>query len=164
MSIWKSVVAGALGGLAGAFAMNQFQALVSAVSKSQEQPQPENQDEDATIKTARALSRELFHHELTKEETKWAGPLVHYSMGKVMGAAYGAVAEKFPVAGAGLGTAYGALVWLLADEIAVPLFGFAKGPEEYPLSSHVNALASHLVYGFITGLTRKLLIAASDRL
>jgi putative membrane protein len=162
--IWKSVAAGALGGLAGSFAMNQFQSLVSAASKASKgngensgQEESAGQDEDATVKTAKAISQTVFDHELAEDEKKWAGPLVHYSLGTTLGAVYGLVAEQLPVARTGFGTAYGAAVWLGADEIAVPALGLSKGPRETPLASHVNALASHLVYGFVTGLTRKLI-------
>lgn len=154
----KSVAIGALGGLAAAFAMNKYQSVVSAASKAYSDQPAQNQDEDATIKTAGAISRIAFHHELTDSEKKWAGPTVHYSLGVWLGASYGFLAEKMPVATAGLGTAYGTAVWLGADEIAVPALGFAKGPAETSLSSHINALGSHLVYGLVLGLTRRLLI------
>ena len=59
----------------------------------------------------------------------------------------------------GAGTGYGAAVWVGADEIAVPLFGLSGPPDETPLSGHVKALASHLVFGLVTHLTRKLVLS-----
>lgn len=163
--IWKSVAAGVIGGVAGAFAMNQFQSLVSVTKKllqenddSGDDAAGGGQDEDATVKTAKTISRKVFGHELTDDEKKWAAPVVHYGLGATLGGIYGLFAEDCPETMAGAGTAYGSAVWLVADEVAVPAFGFSKGPSEYPLSSHVNALASHLVYGVVTDLTRKLLL------
>ncbi len=164
--LWKSVAAGALGGLAGSFAMNQFQSLVSFASKvmsgQQGNGQPESpessQDDDATVKTAKAISEMLFHHRLAQDEKKWAGPLVHYSLGTILGAVYGVLAETVPVATSGAGAAYGTAVWLSADEIAVPVLGLSQSPGAYSLSSHANALAAHLVFGVTTELTRKLIL------
>lgn len=152
---WKSIIAGVAGGLAASLAMNQFQKLVSAMSNNDDTP---SQDEDATIKTAKAIAHHVFHCELNDEQKKWAGPAVHYSMGAGFGAAYGVLAESVPVTTAGFGTLYGTAVWLAADEIAVPALGFAQGPAETSFSSHVNALASHLVYGVVTDVTRRVLL------
>ncbi len=141
--------------------MNQYQSLVSAATKAVSGAQALDQDEDATIKTAKAISRLAFHHELTDAEKKWAGPAVHYCLGITLGALYGFLAEKAPVSTTGMGTAYGAAVWLGADEIAVPAMGFAQGPAETSLSSHANALAAHLVYGMVTCLARNLIMHAT---
>ena len=166
--MWKSVAAGALGGLIGAFAMNQYQSLVSSAktalsersgaSNDSGEQQSSSQDEDATIKTAKAISAGVFNHELTDEEKKWAGPLVHYGFGTTLGALYGFASETVPAAEAGLGSAYGAAVWLVADEIAVPAFGLSKPATETPLSSHIDALIAHLVFGVATALTKKLFV------
>jgi len=113
-NVWRSIAAGAFGGFAAAFAMNQFQALVSAASKvssSQDDGQDSSgqksssQDEDATISTAKAISTNFFDHELTDDEKKWAGPAVHYGLGTSLGAVYGGLAEAFPLVTAGYGTA-----------------------------------------------------------
>ena len=166
----ESVAAGFIGGLIAAMAMNQFQAAVSAVGESlsrigQQRGQardsgqePRSSGDDATVKAANAISRAAFDHELTGAEKKWAGPAVHYSMGAKLGALYGALAPTAPVE-TGAGTVYGTAVWLGADEIAVPLFGLSKLPSETPLSSHVNALASHLVFGLVLHFTRKIVLS-----
>lgn len=54
---------------------------------------------------------------------------------------------------------YGAAIWLGADEIAEPLVGLSGPPTDTPLSGHVNALASHPVYGLVTHFTRKLVLS-----
>lgn len=160
-TIWKSVAVGAVAGLAGAFAMNQFQSLLSSLSESGRQPPKEESEEaseDATVKTAKAISENVFQHQLTGEEKKWAGPVVHYGFGATVGAAYGALAETSCVATAGLGTGYGTAVWAVADELAVPAFGLSQPIPETETTSHLKALASHLVYGLTLDLTRRLLL------
>ena len=158
--LWKSIGAGALGGLFASYAMNKYSDAISATSRAITGQPSLNQDEDATVKTAQAISRLAFHHELTDSEKRWAAPAVHYSMGVGFGAVYGFLAEKVPATAAGLGLPYGTAVWIGADEVAVPAMGFAKGPAETSLSAHLNALASHLVYGVVTAATRKLMLRA----
>lgn len=161
----RSIAAGVVGGLAGAFAMNQFQSAMSAISKgyyrshSDDQPQ-QPVDEDATVKAAHAISCKVFDRELSDDEKRWAGPAVHYAMGGLTGGSYGLLATgtKVTFRTAAL---YGAAVWLLADEIAVPSLKLAPPPQETPASSHGKALASHLVFGLVTHATRSLLMGAS---
>ncbi len=164
-ALWKSAAAGAVGGFVASFAMNQFQALLSAASearsKQQHEQQPSRQGDDATVRTAAAISRNLLHHELTQDEKKWAGPAVHYTFGTVLGACYGVLAETVPLAHIGAGTAFGAAVWLTADEIAVPAFGLSQSAANAPWSSHASALAAHLVFGVTTSVTRELILQIS---
>ncbi len=67
-SAWKGLLAGALGGLAGAFAMSWFHALVQNAPASSKQDK-----EDSTVLAASAISRNVFHHELTPAQKKIAG-------------------------------------------------------------------------------------------
>ena len=119
--------------------MNQFQSLWTKAAKELSDEQGQNQQsggggEDATVKTAKVISQNLFHHELAEPEKKWAGSAVHYSFGTLVGAAYGILAEAAPVFRAGYGIAYGTAVWLAADEIGVPAAGLADPPSETPAS------------------------------
>ncbi len=147
--------------------MNGFQALTSKVSEEIEKMQDDQSarkgkkkedsggGDDATVKAASAISEGVFDHKLTKKEKKVAGPAVHFAFGTATGAFYGALAEVAPLVGVGAGLPFGAIFWLAADEAAVPALGLSKSPTEYPLSTHANALASHLVYGLTTDLVRR---------
>lgn len=170
----KGLVAGLVGGLVASWAMNQFQAAWSKATEGFEKPhgaqsmQPsegegaqqqsakskENQD-DATVKAARAISEGIFGHQLKRNEKKPAGALIHYAFGTATGGLYGAAAEAAPEVTSGAGLPFGAAFWLVADEFAVPLLGLSKGPTEYPPSTHAYALASHLVYGLTAEVTRR---------
>lgn len=155
------MAAGAVGGLAAAFAMNAYQTLVSQATKAISGKPALNQDEDATLQSAKAISRVIFDHELSDDETQWAVPVLHCAVGVGFGAVYGLLADRFPGCTIGMGTAFGTAVWLAGDEIAVPALGFADGPAQTSLSAHANALASHVVYGFVTDLTRKLILCTT---
>ena len=177
--MWKGLVAGLAAGLVASWTMNQFQAAWTRAAAGFEKPhgaqsmqpsegpnpnefpqqanpveRPEDQD-DATVKTAKAISEGIFGHKLTKSEKKPAGAAVHYAFGTATGGLYGAIAEVAPQVTAGAGIPFGAVFWAVADETAVPLLGLAKGPTEYPLSTHAYALASHLVYGLTAELSRR---------
>ena len=51
---------------------------------------------------------------------------------------------------------YGTLVWLMADEIGLPLTRLAPTPRETPLRLHAYALAGHLAYGLALEQTRRM--------
>jgi uncharacterized membrane protein YagU involved in acid resistance len=154
--------------------MNQFQAVWSGVAEgfekahgaqsmkpsegeetSQASEEEKEEQDDATVKAARAISEGIFGHELKESEKEAAGAAVHYAFGTAVGGLYGAVAELSPEVTMGAGVPFGAAFWLVADETAVPLLGLAKGPTEYPVSTHIYALASHLVYGLTAEFVRR---------
>jgi putative membrane protein len=171
--VWKGLVAGLVGGLVASWTMNQFQAVWSRVAEGFEKPHgaqamkpsegeeasraPEDKEEqeDATVKAARAISEGVFGHELKESEKETAGAAVHYAFGTATGGLYGVIAELTPEVTAVAGVPFGAAFWLVADETAVPLLGLAKAPTEYPVSTHAYALASHLVYGATAELVRR---------
>src|SRR5215211_9513622 len=162
--VWKGLAAGLIGGLVASWTMNQFQAVWSKVTEvfeksygaqsmkpsegeesSQASEENKEEQDDATVKAARAVSEGIFGHELKESEKEAAGAAVHYAFGTAVGGLYGAAAELSPEVTKGAGLPFGAAFWLVADETALPLLGLSKGPTEYPVGSHVYALASHLV-------------------
>lgn len=170
-NVWKGIVAGLAGGLVASWTMNQFQAAWTRIQEGSEkshgaqsmqpaegskgQGEDAKEQDDATVKTAKVISKEVFGHELQESEKKPAGAAVHYAFGTVTGGVYGALAEVTPQVTSAAGIPFGAAFWLLADEISVPALGLSKGPTEYPISTHVYALASHLVYGATAELSRR---------
>jgi hypothetical protein len=170
--VWKGLAAGLVGGLVASWTMNRFQDVWSKLAEefgpSEEQSsarddgggesqraQGGGEQDDATVKAASAISEGILDHKLTKSEKRIAGPAVHYAFGTTVGGLYGAAAELAPEVTAGAGLPFGAAFWLAADETAVPLLGLSKGPTEYPIGTHVYALASHFVYGLTTEAVRR---------
>lgn len=168
--ICKGMIAGAIGGLIASWAMNQVHGIAGTVANlapergdgepgsdesSESQSSDEQQQAPATVLTAEAVSRRVFGTELGQQQKQAAGPLVHYGYGTAMGALYGGLCEGLPTAGAGAGVSYGAVLWLLGDEVAVPLFGLSSPPTEIPAVSHADALAAHAVYGLTTDCVRR---------
>jgi len=151
----KGVIAGAIGGLAASWIMTQFQSLLSRALEGDPDPH-KGEGEDATVKTAKRISSQVFDHELSAEEKKTAGPLVHYAYGTGIGAVYGALSQEYETTKSGFGSAYGAAAWMLGDEIAVPALRLAKKPTETPISKQFQMLAGHIVYGIALEGVRRL--------
>lgn len=173
-NIWKGLVAGLAAGLVASWTMNQFQSAWTRIAEGFEkshgaqsmqpsdgstgnQTEDGNEQDDATVETAKVISEKVFGHELQESEKEPAGAAVHYTFGTVTGGLYGALAEVSPQVTTGAGLPFGAAFWLIADEVSVPLLGLSKGPTEYPVSTHVYAFASHLVYGVTAEFSRRAL-------
>lgn len=158
----KGLVAGVVSGLLASFLMEQFQSLWNKVSKELDsrRDESESKEEPATVKAAQAISKGLTHQKIRSEHKAAAGEILHYTMGGTSGAIYGLAAELTPLATAGDGLAFGTSVWVAADNAVVPALGLANPPTKIPLSMHVYALSSHLVYGFITETVRRAIRAA----
>lgn len=151
----KAAIAGLAGGLLASLMMEQFQALWSkAASALQDQPQKKSREKPATVKAADAVSQKLAGHNIPAKKRELAGEVVHYAMGATSGALYGLATEVTPYATLGQGAAFGAGVFLLADEVSVPFLGLSKTPGKIPLATHIYAFASHLIYGWTTEAVR----------
>jgi uncharacterized membrane protein YagU involved in acid resistance len=153
--VYKGLIAGSIGGLAASWVMTRFQIKLSRALATPPDSRKEHED-DATVQTANKISSEVLDHELSPEEKKVAGPLVHYAYGAGIGALYGGLVQKYQTASSGFGTAYGAAAWALGDEVAVPALGLGKKPAEVPAPQHLQALAAHLVYGVTLEGVRRL--------
>ena len=155
--VLKGLLAGAAGGLLASFLMEQFQAAWSAASQAvvSAEKKPGRKADPATVKAANLISEKMTGRKIPRDYKAAAGEAVHYGMGAGAAAIYGMLAEVAPIVTAGDGLGFGASVWALADEVAVPATGLSKSPGEIPLTTHIYALASHLVYGWITETVRR---------
>jgi uncharacterized membrane protein YagU involved in acid resistance len=86
----------------------------------------------------------------TKRQQYAAGDVVHYGLGIVPGALYGALRRRVPWLGRARGLAYGLLLFVVEDEVANPLLGNTSGPLAYPWQAHWRGLVGHLVLGAVT--------------
>jgi uncharacterized membrane protein YagU involved in acid resistance len=173
----RGTLAGIAGGLAASWVMNVFmsslggkitESLMSDEDKVQQQLKQQEKEEssapeeDATMKAAEGIVHAVSRGQhLSHEERKKAGPVVHYAFGALVGGFYGAMAECSDWTSVGFGTAFGTLLFVGADLIAVPAFGLAPSATEQPMAAHATPLAAHLVYGATTDLLRRAICAAA---
>jgi putative membrane protein len=150
-SIWRGLVAGAIGGILGAVAMSGFFSVCEKLGRV------EQNGDDSTLKTASLVSERVLHRPLTEREKGWAGSAVHYSFGAVVGGLYGALSELICVVSIGWGLPFGAAVWLGAHVIAVPAAGLGQPITRSRASYEIVEFIAHLFYGAVVEATRRVM-------
>ncbi len=175
-SLLRGLVIGATAGIAATLVMDQFQKLTAASQKAvekqkkladgespwqiaheqAEQEQREASQEGSTEKVARNLAQ-AAGKDIPPDSKKQAGQAVHYTFGTLMGVVYGVTSEFLPEVASGGGTAFGTILFLGADEIAVPALQLAPPPTETAPIDHLQHWAAHIVYGGSLELVRSLL-------
>lgn len=170
----EGLALGLLGGAAGLAAMQLVQRLTRPLVRKRA-PQPTDvfktersmsligmhhrEDESATDALGRIGYEKLAHREpsaKTKSLLSWA---VHLGFGLATAGAFGALRAARRRHALRDGAIFGAALWLLVDELAIPLLGLADKPTQYHPTRHLQSLASHLGYGLATAGVAK---AAGD--
>lgn len=175
-SIFRGIVTGITAGIVATLVMDQFQKLNAASHKALEKQQKlaehespwqiaheqahkeqqEAQQEDSTEIVARKIAEATGTY-LPKEEKKKAGRAVHYTFGTLMGVVYAVSAEVVPEVTTGAGAAFGTLLFLSADEVAVPAFQLSPTSSDTHTFDHLQHWAAHVVYGGSLELVRNLI-------
>ncbi len=78
--------------------------------------------------------------------------VTHYGLGMGPGVLYALLRRRMPLLGAGMGVAYGLLLFAVNDELMNTALGLSGPPEAYPPSSHVRGLVGHVALGVTTDL------------
>jgi hypothetical protein len=168
---WKGIIIGALGGAAGVLAMSAYWQVTTSVlgrdPRKQQRPGPpmpldnislvgnnHYADESSTAALGRILYQSVTGSEPSQETKTLLSNLVHWGISLGVSGAYGAVreatrTENHPVEG---GLAVGTTLWLLGDEVLMPLLGLTNGPTSYPPALHVHSLGAHVAYGVAAAL------------
>lgn len=93
-----------------------------------------------------SLSRGLAGSDEPQPDT----PLEHYSFGAAAGAFYGVLRETQHAPG---GAAFGAELWVVAEQVGLPVAGLSPIPiEASPASTNAQHFAAHVVYGLTIAL------------
>ena len=180
-SIARGILLGAIAGITATVIMDQFLKLATAGEKfaekqkklaegesnwqiAHEQAQQERQAaqrEDSSeifaAKVADAIGKPL----VARDDKKKAGQAVHYGFGTLMGAVYGVTSEILPEVTAGGGTGFGTLLFLGADQVAVPALRLAPPPSRSAPVDRLQHWAAHVVYGGSLELIRSLILRLS---
>lgn len=178
-SVLSKIGFGLLGGAAGLLAMEVIKRITAPLAKKGD-PRPHDRpmsqrtmsplgpqhtpEEGATDAVGRigyekATGREPSR--ATKSKLSWG---VHIGYGLLVAALYGAARgerSRSLLHTLGEGAAYGAGLWLLGDELAVPLLGLSDRPTSYPAARHAQSLAMHLGFGIATAATTRALAPKS---
>ena len=160
----KDAAAGVVGGLLGTWAMNEAQRAwsdaindrppESAAGKHDARDwQERSENQNSNELAAQALATATVGRRLTHHEVAVAAPIIHFAFGAAVAALYSlcVAPERRRI---DLGAAMGIGLWLVADEIAMPRLGLSGPTSERPFEMHLQAFSSHVVYGFVTEVTR----------
>lgn len=123
---------------------------------AQGEPRSHHWHRSPSERAVEAIGRSVGHKPSPRER-EVLGSAFHYGFGAAGGAAYGALAKRFPWLTASRGLLYGTLVWLLADELGMPAAGIADWPHQTPVRRHAYSLAAHFAYGLGLEQTRRVL-------
>lgn len=177
---WRGLFIGMAGSLAGLVAMQAYWKYVAPKVEEKVKLGGENvypsqakldnisvvgqqhkEDESSTAALGRLMYRAVTGKEpRSKEAQTLLSYLVHWGYGLLQGGVYGATrGAKSKDRGLDLtgGAAFATGLWLLGDELVVPLLGLQDGPTAVAPSSHINRLGAHLAYGLATTTTTRVL-------
>jgi uncharacterized membrane protein YagU involved in acid resistance len=90
------------------------------------------------------------------------GTAAHYAFSGVVGVGYALVAPRAHIITLGYGTLYGTLVWIAADETAMPALGLSRPSGQLGPGVHAYALTGHWIFGASLELFRRLFAKPSD--
>ncbi len=158
-SVAADLLKGAIAGVAGVWVMDRvdwfmFRHEDPAARRRTRRVRPGGKDPAHVIAGEAAR---LAGVELSSPRQNPAGLGVHYSLGIVPGALYGALRGRVPGLGAGRGLLYGLGMFVVEDELVSPALGVAAGPARYPWQAHARGLVAHLVLGVVTDAVLRVL-------
>jgi uncharacterized membrane protein YagU involved in acid resistance len=93
------------------------------------------------------VARRLGYGTLDRATKLRIQTVIHYSFGALSGSVYRALAEAFPAATAGAGTAAGAGLYLASHGSTLPLLRIQAPPWRLPRAAVAWELSSHLLFG-----------------
>ena len=102
-----------------------------------------------------ALAEKIAGHELDRDTKVMAGQAIHWGFGAAAGAAYGALAEYFPVATDKEGATFGLTLMTLTHETSLPAMDLAEPTEDQSFRERSSEATSHLVYGLVAERVRR---------
>jgi hypothetical protein len=179
---WKGFLIGTVGSVAGLLAMGFYWKTVSSLQndrkparkpsrKPARKPEPgllddisligrqHRKEESSTGAIGRILYTAVTGKEPRSKELKSTlSNMVHWGYGMMAGGLYGALRGESgirDIVKGGLVFSVG--LWMLGDELAVPLLGLQGGPTSVPPEQHARRLGAHLAYGVAAAGTTQLL-------
>jgi putative membrane protein len=102
-----------------------------------------------------AAAENLADTTLSRKQKLAYQQVIHYTMGALLGALYGVLAEYEHPVTRGLGVPAGAAMYLMTHATAVPATGFQRPPWQLPRAAVAWEAGSHLVFGAGLELARR---------
>ena len=158
-----AIVKGGVAGVVGTWVMD----LATWVMYRREDPKHLRQEKRARIDgkdpahaSARRIARAIGS-DAARAEPNAGGVFLHVMFGVGPGMAYAKLRERWPWTTAGKGALWGAILFVVNDEVAEQVLRIAGRPREYPWQAHLRGLVGHVVLGVATHLTLEALDEAT---
>lgn len=148
--------AGFVGGLAGAWVMQQFRRRWDARPSATPDSGIFGFDQEADINSVDAVCSALSLAPLCERDALKAALVLHYAYGALAGSAYAICRPSFLDDWRSAGLVFGFLLWLAGDEAAMAVTGLSD-PRSKSAASHGSAVFAHLLYGVTVDVSTRLL-------
>jgi hypothetical protein len=157
----QGALLGMIGGAAGVAAMNWFMGRTAKWVESEPRTtgdgysmslvgRTRREDEAPTATVGRVLYQRATGREPEAPVSDKLSTAVHWGYGVLMAGLYGVLRGPRARPDVMGGLVFGAVLWAIGDELALPLLGLAPKPTAFRPSVHVQAAAGHLAYGATT--------------
>jgi hypothetical protein len=152
VSLVLNAARGALAGAAATWAMDQVTTVMLALQAPEVTAQEEAARANGKSSVTNLVDRVEAQTGLAVPPARRAlvEQAVHYALGILPGAAYGALRRWIPFARAGSGLFFGLGLFAVNDELLNTKLGLASPPQAYPPETHVRGFVGHAVLGVAT--------------
>ncbi|MFZ0817129.1 MAG: DUF1440 domain-containing protein [Candidatus Sulfotelmatobacter sp.] len=120
------------------------------------------QEWDSISRGAEWIALPFVKRQLSLRETRIGSAIVHYALASVAGAVYGTAGFLAPSMTKFRGMGFGIALWIVGDEMVMPVLGFTEKSSTYSLRMRANAFGEHLVYAFTVNLVYRRLTGLGE--
>jgi hypothetical protein len=147
-----SACRGALAGVAATWLMDQVTTGMAASASKEDADQESDAQVNGQSSVANLLDRieRVTDRHVPDDARPQVLTAIHYALGVVPGAVYGALGAKGTMVAAGRGALYGLVLWAANDEYLNTTLGLAGPVDAYPISTHLRGFVGHVVLGVST--------------
>ena len=147
-NIARGIISGFLGGLVGSMVKSAAEQFLE-VRKIDE--------EAAQMTVIDDLSEKITGNQLSGVSEQIAEQFADIPLGASVGAAYGYGKKDNDEINVIDGVILGATTWASTHETSLPMAGIEKAPEDVPVTTQLQELAAHVIFGVTTEVVRGLI-------
>jgi len=148
MSRRNTIVTSALGGVAGAFAMDVVEQAWAARFERGRATNDLDEEVEALAAVVRIIAT-VVPSLAGERRAQMAARTLHYAFGIAFAGAYVLAVPRARVLASAGGITFGTGLFILSDRMLIPMLKLGRPWARYSRSERLNALASHVAYGVV---------------